>query len=92
MLTVILRIHKHIQLLQVVEFKISLRQSWMDERLTFEYGDMRIMVLYGDNINRIWLPETYISNSWSTEVSHMGPAHIAFVHIRTTGQVTYTQR
>ncbi|XP_070193801.1 glycine receptor subunit alpha-4-like [Littorina saxatilis] len=69
------------------------RQEWTDPRLILLTADPENRVqLGGDHINRLWLPDTYFSNSKIDRKHDVTvPNHLMYINI-TSGRVLFSQR
>ena len=52
--------------LQEFQVFVYLRQQWMDKRLA--HGTEAVLALGGTDVERIWLPNTYVTNANDYEV------------------------
>ncbi|XP_035212941.1 gamma-aminobutyric acid receptor alpha-like [Stegodyphus dumicola] len=67
------------------------RQTWFDQRLRFQSGNLTVLSMDWKFLQRIWTPDTYFLNG-KISYLHKVSAPNKFIRIRCDGQLKYSMR
>ncbi|CAG2106655.1 unnamed protein product, partial [Medioppia subpectinata] len=73
------------------KIQMTFRQQWNDNRLAFNDTNGQIRYLVLDDSTRLWIPDTFFSNSWSTQ-SHTDIKPNVLFRIYPNGNVLFSKR
>ncbi|CAG2106512.1 unnamed protein product, partial [Medioppia subpectinata] len=73
------------------KIQMTFRQQWNDNRLAFDDMNGQIRYLVLDDSTRLWIPDTFFSNSWSTQ-SHTDIKPNVLFRIYPNGNVLFSKR